>query len=469
MSVSKCKTKKKNVSHKINKIGVTTDTLTSRGGLSLFATYLENTQILTYLGTMFGVLRKNAKGQSIENIFKQILCYLMDGTSRTLTYFDQLKKDPGYTASLEFGSGELLSSHSVKRFFKSFSMPLVWCFRKVLKQLFLWRLRLKKPLVILLGIDSMVMDNDEAVKRHGVQPTYKKRKGFHPVQMIWERFIIDAIFRGGSKHCHSGNTVAHMVRDIVKLIRTQYRDDVAIVFLLDSGFFDEKLFEVFETLKVGYVCSGKMYSDLTDYAESLEDRLWNKYTQGNNGWSYYDYKDKRSSWSRPRRAILSRFTPENPQQVFDAFRPLTILYTNLGMSESIDDRLKQVGQEELLKPDQILQMAHGRGRDELVHRAFKDFGFEELPFKRFAPNAAFYYTMVVGHFLYECFKEDTCSEVIPVESYASTFRRKVIDTAMKIVQTGHEIWIKFTQTAWDTLRLDQLWERCNNPPKFAWS
>jgi hypothetical protein len=260
-----------------------------------------------------------------------------------------------------------------------------------------------------------------------------------------------------------------MVRDIVKLIRTKYRDDVAIIFLLDSGFFDEKLFEVFETLKVGYECSGKMYSDLTDYAKSLDEKLWSKYTQGNNGWSYYDFEDKRTSWSRPRRAILSRFTPENPQQVFDVFRPLTILYTNLGMGEAIDDCLKQLGRDELLEPEQILQLAHGRGRDELVHRAFKDFGFEELPFKHFAPNAAFYYTMVVAHFLYECFKEDTCSEIIPVESYASTVRRIVIDTAMKIVKTSHEICIKFTQTAWDTLRLDQFWERCNNPLKFAWS
>lgn len=140
MSVSKRKTKnKKKESHKINKIGITSDTLTSRGGLSLFAKYLENTQILTYLGSLFGVLRKSAKGQSIEIIFKQILCYLMDGTSRSLTYFDQLKTDSGYAASLEFGCDELLSSHSVKRFFKAFSMPLVWCFRKVLKQLFLWR------------------------------------------------------------------------------------------------------------------------------------------------------------------------------------------------------------------------------------------------------------------------------------------------------------------------------------------
>jgi hypothetical protein len=348
-------------------------------------------------------------------------------------------------------------------------MPLVWVFRKLLKQLFLWRLRLKKPLTIILGLDSMVMDNDEAVKRHGVQPTYKKKKGFQPLHMIWERFIVDAVFRGGKKHCNAGDTVAHMVRDIVKLIRTQYREDVAIIFLLDGGFFDEQLFGVFERLKVGYVCGGKMYDDLVEVTDYTEEEDWAKYKKGNEGWSYFDFEDKRNSWTRERRAILCRFTPEDPQRVFDAFRPLTILYTNLGMGEAIDDCLKQWGRSELFEAEQILELAHGRGRDELVHRALKDFGFEELPFKRFAPNAAFYYTMVVAHFLYECFKEDTCSDVVPVESYASTFRRKVIDTAMKIIKTGHEIWIKVTQAAWEFLRFDLLWERCNNPPIFAWS
>ena len=48
----------------------------------------------------------------------------------------------------------------------------------VLNTLFVWRLRLEKPGVVETSIDTMVMDNDEAEKRHGVQPTYKKVKGF---------------------------------------------------------------------------------------------------------------------------------------------------------------------------------------------------------------------------------------------------------------------------------------------------
>ena len=54
----------------------------------------------------------------------------------------------------------------------------------------------------------------------------------------------------------------------------------------------------------------------------------------------------------------------------------------------------------------LIACYHERGSDELANRALKDFGHEQLPFKRFAPNAAWYYTMLVGHFLLESFKED---------------------------------------------------------------
>jgi len=51
---------------------------------------------------------------------------------------------------------------------------------------------------------------------------------------------------------------------------------------------------------------------------------------------------------------------------------------------------------------------------------------------RFAPNAALYYTMVVAFVLFETFKEDVCREVSPVEAYATTVRRRLIDVAAKM-------------------------------------
>jgi hypothetical protein len=114
----------------------------------------------------------------------------VDGTSRHLVYFDRLKEDAGYAEAIESSSKHLVSSHAVERFFTAFSWMRIWLFRRLLQGLFLWRLTVTKPAVIELDIDTMVMDNDEAVVRRGVQPTYKKVKGFQPLQMTWGRFVV---------------------------------------------------------------------------------------------------------------------------------------------------------------------------------------------------------------------------------------------------------------------------------------
>jgi hypothetical protein len=99
------------------------------------------------------------------------------------------------------------------------------------------------------------------------------------------------------------------------------------------------------------------------------------------------------------------------------------------MGGVIDLYLAAIGREQACLAENIIAMSHSRGADELVHRALKDFGFEELPFLRFGPNADFYCTMLVAFFLLECFKENVCREVGPLEAYPTTLRRQVIDMA----------------------------------------
>ena len=80
----------------IDRVEATSDTLTSRGGLTLFVRYLSNIAIFPVLERLFGSMRKSAKGQPVSEIFKQLFCFLVDGSSRHLVYFDALKKDTGY-------------------------------------------------------------------------------------------------------------------------------------------------------------------------------------------------------------------------------------------------------------------------------------------------------------------------------------------------------------------------------------
>jgi len=450
----------------INDVDVTGDTLTSRAGLALFVRYLRNIELLPYLEDLFFKIRKSRKGEEISEIFKQLFCFFMDATSRHLLHFDTLKQDEGYAGSIETEPEYMLSSHQVKRFFRAMLLPWGFVFRRVLRKLFVWRLHMVKPVMIIIGLDTMVMNNDEAEKRHGVKPTYKKEKGFQPIQMTWGRFIIDAIFRSGNKHSNHGDDALKMVKGIVSLIRKHYRQDVPIVIRLDSGFFDQKLFEVFESLNIGYICGGKLYGDIEIIVSHCDKSAWGRYETEKQLWHYVEFGDRRGNWQKFRRCIFCRPVYEDKQMLFKFARPDTLIYTNLGMGEAIDEQLRKSGIEDFFAPHAIIEAYHGRGCDELVHRALKDFTSEQLPFKRFHQNAAFYYTMLIAFFIYEAFKEDVCAPVVSVSSYATTLRRKIIDVAGKIVSHSEKITLKVSMAAWESLGFYKLWIKTENPIPF---
>ena len=449
---------------RINEVDVTDDIITGRGGLALFVRYLANISILPLLNESFGSLRKSTKGLSIVRLFQQIFCFLFDGTSRHISHFDILAQDKGYAVTIEADMKEMASSHTIKRFFALFA----WChsglFRKILNRLFVWRLKLSLPRIVELAIDTMVMDNDEAQKRHGVEPTYKKKKGFQPLQMIWKSMIVDAVFRGGKKHSNSGNTVVNMIKRMVPLIRFACGDKVFIVIRMDSGFLDEKILSVLDELAVGFIISGKMYNSVKEYVASQSaEEEWGRYDHERQSWEYLEFDWGCDTWDHTYRTFYTRPIYENDQGLLEFARPDNVIITNLDEDSPVFVNCTKAEREHWLKPETIIESHHSRGADELPHRGLKDFGFEQLPFKRFAANSAFYYCMLIGFLLFESFKQDVLKDVMPVTSYATTVRRKVIDIAAKIVTTGHKVILKVSRVVMDTLQFATLWHHCNDP------
>lgn len=455
--------KNKSQTHRITDVDVTDDIITGRGGLALFVRYLANINILPLLNESFGNLRKSAKGLSVTKLFLQIFCFLFDGTSRHISHFGILAQDKGYASIIETEMKDMASSHTIKRFFALFT----WChsglFRKILNRLFVWRLKLSLPRIVELAIDTMVMDNDEAQKRHGVELTYKKKKGFQPLQMIWNSMIVDAVFRGGKKHSNYGNTVVNMIQRMVTLIRSACGDKVFIVIRMDSGFLDEKILAVVDELAVGFIVSGKMYNSVKEYVASQSAEQWGRYDHERQSWEYLEFDWGCDTWDYTYRTFYTRPIYENEQGLLEFARPDNVIITNLDEDSPVLANCTTAERKHWLKPETIIESHHSRGADELPHRGLKDFGFEQLPFKRFGANSAFYYCMLIAFLLFESFKQDVLKDVIPVTSYATTVRRKLIDIAAKIVTTGHKIILKVSRTVMDTLQFTTLWNHCNNP------
>jgi hypothetical protein len=253
-----------------------------------------------------------------------------------------------------------------------------------------------------------------------------------------------------------------MVTDLVQLIRKEYRPDVLIVLRMDSGFLDEENLAAFDRLNIGFICAGKIYEHVKEYVQGQPDQSWGVYDNGHQEWAYTEFGYRYDSWKKYYRAIYMRPVYEEEQRLLDFARPEGILLTNLGVNAEVLGGCSHQMRRETLRVDSIIHSNHQRGADELPHRGLKDFGFEELPFKRFTPNTAFFYCMLISFFLFETFKEDVLAEVIPVTSYATTVRRKALDFAAKVINTGGEIILKVTRAVMESLRFAKLWEKCQS-------
>jgi hypothetical protein len=457
------------MSTKIAKIGVTNDKISARGGLPLILRYIERIGLYGLIfNTLNSLFCKNKKGLQLPQFLKQMFAFMIDGTNMSILFFDNLKKDEAYAALLENRLEELASSHQIKRFFAKLSAIGNNKYNKILNELFIWRLNISKPKIIVLGIDTMVMDNDDAKKREGCEPTYKKKKGFQPLQMYWGPFLIDALFRRGSEHSNHGSDYTDRVKAIVKLIRTRYSEKVPIILLADSGFADQKAYHCFEDeLHIHYITTGKVYDYIKEYVQAIPLKSFDKHIKDKVEWGFVEFANKLKSWTKFRRCIFTKQNCDKQgQYIINFSKPDNIIYTNIGTCEVADQLLKNAeGGEKYFEAIEIMKSSHGRGSDELINRSLKELATkEQLPFQSFGMNRSYYYLLVITHFIFEAYKQDVTSDVIPITVYPDTFRRNLIDLAVKITKRSRKIILNVTKTIYETFNVNELWKRCQSPP-----
>ncbi|MCD6588032.1 MAG: transposase [Candidatus Fermentibacteraceae bacterium] len=214
-----------------------------------------------------------------------------------------------------------------------------------------------------------------------------------------------------------------MITHVVKQIRKHYSKDVPIILRCDAGFFDQKLFRCFQGLDIGILCGGKHYADINELAGSVKLEHWEQYKKGEGEkarvWSYYEFGDRRGTWKIDeflRAFYCTQETEENGQYLMEFVKHDSIIYTNLGMGRKIDEQLINTGHGDMLKAGMIIETYFGRGNDELVNRAFKNFVSQKLPFKRFNMNATYYYLSMTAFLLLEAQRLSIISGSAPSDS-----------------------------------------------------
>lgn len=448
--------------HKIDFIESTTDLMNGRAGLSAFSRYVVTVGVLNALEKEFGSLRKNSKGLTLRQFFHQTITWMADGTSRHINYFDELKQDESYAGVIEVSPDELASQDAIKRLFKAFRKGHEKKFRDILLEIFLARIRSEKPQIISLTLDSMVMDNDEAEVRHGVEPTYKGKKGFHPVQVIYNGMIIDGIFRNGKSGTHEFKKSKAMLCRIITAIREKYDKDVFIIVKLDSGYYDQRLVALLDELRVGFLLTGKNYESMREKVIKIPETSWKTLKNDDKqAWSFVEFEYKSDSWPKEYRAFYTQpHYDEKGEFMLEFARPSNVILTNITKDACFMKKLSIEDRREWLKPTKLILEHHKRGADELPHRGLKDFGFEQLPFKNYHANMAVYHVMLISFALFESFKHDVLFDVISPTSYATTVRRKFFDIAGKIVSHSKKIRLRLHEAVLERINFILVWERC---------
>ena len=420
--------------NRIDEIGITDELLTPRAGLAPLAEFLRQSGIAETLASL-NPIKKNSKGVSDVQSYLQILLSFIDGTSVSLTHFDALKSDPAYLSCCGISAQEGISSHSVKRFLGAMGPNAARNLRRLLLGMFQKALRSQRPDQVILDIDTVVYDNDTALMREGCSPTYKKVKGFQPLMVKWGSLVVWSEFREGKVHSNHGTTVNHSVMVLVQLIRSVLGPDVPILVTLDSGFFDQKIFNCFASLGVGYVCSGKMYKDILEHIATLPTESFRIFESPNPDgvWEYVEINDQRGSWNTSRRAVYTRRTRTRGGQL-EMLGLEAIYYTNLDWDAQA-----------------IISTAHSRGEAELLHRKLKQFAGEILPFRDFYKNEAWFFLMLIAFDIFELFKTACDADLGTAKLYPTTFRRKFIDQAGKVVHHAHKIVLKTTKAFYEDL------------------
>ena len=78
-------------------------------------------------------------------------------------------------------------------------------------------------------------------------------------------------------------------------------------------------------------------------------------------------------------------------------------------------------------------------------------------------NRGYYYFMLMAHVLYEAYKHDVTFDVCPKECYPTTFRRTMIDFAVKLISKGGRIILGVTRALIDQIKMKTLWRRIATP------
>ena len=406
----------------INKIEFSAKNLTSNAGLFLLLEHTNKNGVFDLIDR--DLVFDSASTNKIKmNHIKTMLCGNFIGIDK-LERLKLLQSDPLVN---EFNIS-IKEPETVSRFLGNFSYKTTHMLREINFKVFRKLLRKSKLKAITIDIDSSVV-NVEGHQEGAVKGYNPKKPGNNCYNIQFAfcdelKAYITGFVRSGNTY--TANGAAEMIKEIVAQIKT---DDLETLFRMDSGYFDEEIIEIIESLGCKYLIKAKAYPTLV--SQLTDPSIL--FVTGYDGRETAELFTKLDTWDKDRRFVVSRILkPEKDRAQLSLFDSDEFEYFFFVTNTE-------------LPSEKVVIAYEKRGNAEnYIKEAKYDMAVGRLLLKSFWANEAIFQMMMLTYNLFLLFKMDFANGT-EYRQQIKTFRLKYIFLAAKIIRTARRVIMKISE------------------------
>ena len=325
---------------------------------------------------------------------------------------DELTNDPVLTAIL--GKKALASQPTLSRFFNRMDDTTLRQFYGIMRKLRKVVYAIKIPQLILLDLDSTLLDTYGHQEGEGFNFHYQNH-GYHPL-VCYDGVTGDLLkieLRNGTDYSCTG--VVDFLQPLLDEFLTEY-PDVPLLLRGDSGFATPVLYKQCETNGTSYAIRLKENKNLRALASDIEDHLYEMTQQDKVSYAaaYGEFMYQAGSWDYPRRVVCKVEKPTD--QMVHLF---TFIVTNMDSS-----------------PEDVIRFYCKRGTMEnFIKESKNGFDFAAVSSSSKIVNANRLQVHALAYNIFNWFKRLALSAKMRKQQI-NTIRLKLLKIAAKVVHSA---------------------------------
>lgn len=355
---------------------------------------------------------------------------------------DELTNEPVLTAILD--KDTLASQPTLSRFFNRMDEDTLQQFNDILRQLRKIVYRIKEPNMVLLDIDSTLLDTYGNQEGEGFNFHYSSH-GYHPL-LCYDGLngdLLKAQLRNGS--VYTSNGVVDFLQPLLDEHLESY-PNTTLYLRGDSGFATPDLFRQLETNGVSYAIRLKANRNLYKLTKHVDECLEELTSKNKVDYAvvYDEFYYQASSWDYPRRVVVKVEKPLNQFTYQHSF-----IVTNMDLT-----------------PKEILKFYCNRGTMEnFIKESKNGFDFASTSSSSKVVNANRLQFHVLAYNLFNWFKR----LVLPSnmrKMQIDTIRIKLIKVASKVIRSARYLIYKLASSCPYQKEFYETFENIRRIPKL---